>query len=75
VTGQFVDDKRTGMWTEYDREGRVTLTATYKDGTLDGNWRQLVDGVVVEGTLTQGRRTGTWTQTDKAGAVRHLSYR
>jgi len=75
VTGQFADDKRTGTWTEYDREGRVTLTATYKDGVLDGNWRQLVDGVVVEGVLTQGRRTGTWTQTDKAGAVRQLTYR
>jgi antitoxin component YwqK of YwqJK toxin-antitoxin module len=74
LTGQFADDKRTGIWTEYDREGGVTLTATYKDGVLDGNWRQLVDGVVVEGVLTQGRRTGTWTQTDKAGAVRRLTY-
>jgi antitoxin component YwqK of YwqJK toxin-antitoxin module len=74
LTGQFADDKRTGTWTEYDREGRVTLTATYKDGVLDGNWRQLVDGVVVEGVLTQGRRTGTWSQTDKAGAVRRLTY-
>ncbi|HEU4734333.1 MAG TPA: hypothetical protein VFT22_40855 [Kofleriaceae bacterium] len=74
VTGQFVDDRKTGVWTQYDPEGHVTLTATYKDGVLDGAWRQLVDGVVLEGTLTQGRRTGTWTRTDKAGVVRELRY-
>jgi hypothetical protein len=62
------------VWTTYDADGRVTLTATYKDGVLDGPWRQLVGGVVLEGTLTQGRRTGTWTQTDKAGAVRQQGY-
>ena len=74
VTGQFIDDRRTGTWTHYDGEGRVTLTATYLDGVLHGPWRELRDGIVLEGTLTQGRRTGGWTQTDKAGAVRQLSY-
>lgn len=74
VSGQFVNGRKTGVWTQYDPEGRVTLTATYKDGVLDGPWRQLVAGVVLEGTLTQGRRTGTWTQTDKAGEVRQLTY-
>ena len=74
VTGQFVDDRKTGVWTQYDAEDRVVLTATYKDGVLDGPWRQLVGGVVLAGTLTQGRRTGTWTQTDKAGEVRELTY-
>jgi antitoxin component YwqK of YwqJK toxin-antitoxin module len=74
VTGQFADDRRTGAWTQYDADGHVTLTATYRDGVLDGPWRQLVGGVVLEGTLTQGRRTGTWTQTDKAGEVRQQSY-
>jgi antitoxin component YwqK of YwqJK toxin-antitoxin module len=74
VTGQFADDRKTGVWTEYDADGRVLLTATYKDGVLEGPWRQLVAGVVLEGTLTQGRRTGTWTQTNKAGEVRELTY-
>jgi antitoxin component YwqK of YwqJK toxin-antitoxin module len=74
LTGQFVDDRKTGAWTQYDPEGRVTLTATYKDGVLDGTWRQLIDGDILEGTLTQGRRTGTWTQTSKTGAVRQLTY-
>jgi hypothetical protein len=50
------------------------LTASYKDGVLDGIWRQMFDGGVVEGSLTQGRRTGTWTRTDKAGVVRQLTY-
>lgn len=74
VTGQFADDRRTGTWTSYDAEGRVVLIATYQDGVLDGPWRQLTDGVVLEGTMTQGRRTGSWTQTDKAGQVRQLTY-
>ena len=50
------------------------LRVVLADGVLDGSWRQLVAGVVLEGTLTQGRRTGTWTQTDKAGEVRQQSY-
>jgi len=74
LTGQFQDDRRTGTWTHYDPEGHVTMVARYKDGVLDGNWRQLTDGAVLEGNLTQGRRTGTWLQTDKAGAVRQLTY-
>jgi antitoxin component YwqK of YwqJK toxin-antitoxin module len=74
TTGQFHDDRKTGAWTQYDAEGHATLTASYRDGVLDGVWRQLVDGVVIEGTVTQGRRTGTWTRTDKAGLVRQLTY-
>jgi antitoxin component YwqK of YwqJK toxin-antitoxin module len=74
VTGQFADDRKTGVWTHYDPDGHVLLTASYKDGVLDGAWKQLVDGAVLEGTMTQGRRTGRWTRTDKAGQVRELTY-
>jgi antitoxin component YwqK of YwqJK toxin-antitoxin module len=74
LTGRFADDRKTGTWTQYDGEGRVLLTMTYKDGVLDGMWRQLVDGTVVDGFVTQGRRTGTWTRTDKGGVVRQLTY-
>lgn len=69
LIGQFAGDRRTGTWTAYDALGGVTLIATYKDGVLDGPWKQLVDGVVVEGTMVAGRRSGTWTRTDKAGQV------
>jgi antitoxin component YwqK of YwqJK toxin-antitoxin module len=74
VTGEFVDDRRTGTWTHRDAEGLVTLTASYRDGALDGAWRQLVEAAVVEGMMTQGRRTGTWTRTDRAGQVEELTY-
>ena len=55
--GQFAADQRTGTWTTYDADGAVTLIATYKDGVLDGPWRQLVAGVVLEGTMSGGRRS------------------
>lgn len=74
VTGQFAADRRTGTWTSYAPDGSVVLIATYKDGVLDGPWRQLVDGAVLEGTMVAGRRMGTWTRTDKGGAVRTLTY-
>jgi uncharacterized protein len=74
VTGQFAADRRTGTWTHYAADGAVVLVATYKDGVLDGPWRQLVGGVVLEGNLEAGRRAGTWTRTDKAGAVQTLTY-
>ncbi len=50
------------------------LTATYKDGVLDGPWRQLAAGVVYEGTMAAGRRSGTWTRTDRSGASQVLTY-
>jgi uncharacterized protein len=74
VTGQFAADRRTGTWTHHAEDGAVVLIATYKDGVLDGPWRQLVGGVVLEGTMEAGRRAGTWTQTDRGGAVRTLTY-
>jgi uncharacterized protein len=75
TTGQFADDLRTGTWTFYNAEGNVILQATYKQGVLDGPWHQLLDGAVLEGTMTQGRRTGTWARTDKAGTVRKITYK
>jgi uncharacterized protein len=74
LVGQFAADQRTGTWTAYDADGAVTLTATYKNGVLDGPWRQLVGGVVTEGQLSAGRRNGTWTQTDRAGHKQSVTY-
>ncbi len=74
VTGQFVDDQKDGTWTIYAADGAVLRIATYQAGVLDGPWRELVDGAVVEGTMVLGRRSGSWTRTDRAGAVRTLTY-
>ena len=74
LTGQYASDYKTGTWTHYAADGSVVLTATYKTGVLDGPWRELVDGTVLEGTMVGGRRSGTWTQTDRAGSVRKLHY-
>ena len=74
ITGQFASDRRTGTWTTYASDDSVVLVATYKDGVLDGPWRQLVGGFVLEGNMAAGRRAGAWTRTDKAGAVRTLTY-
>ena len=68
-------DRREGTWTEYNPGGAVVMTATYKDGVLDGPWRQLIAGVVIEGTLVAGRRSGTWTSTDKTGASQAITYK
>jgi antitoxin component YwqK of YwqJK toxin-antitoxin module len=75
MTGQFANDLRTGTWTSYDPSGSVVLTATYKAGVLDGPWRQLVNGVVLEGTMVAGRRSGSWTHTDRTGAVQTITYK
>lgn len=74
VTGQFAAARRTGTWHHHDAAGNVILTATYKDGVLDGPWRQVVDGAVLDGQMAGGRRTGTWTRTDRAGGVSKLTY-
>ena len=67
LVGSFVDDRRNGTWTSYAADGTVTLTATYKDGILDGAFSQLIAGSVLDGQMVAGRRSGTWTQTDRAG--------
>jgi uncharacterized protein len=75
LTGQFTDDRRTGTWTTYDPDGAVSLTATYKDGVLDGPWKQIEGGVVTEGAMAQGRRSGTWTRTERGGASQQTTYK
>lgn len=75
VTGEFAEDRRTGMWTFYDASGSVVRTATYRNGQLDGPYRELTGRVVDEGTMVAGRRSGEWTRTDHAGNVRKLTYR
>ena len=74
ITGAFVRDRKHGTWTTYDRDGRVIVTATYKDGVLDGPWRQLDGDAVVEGVMVAGRRSGTWTRTERSGAVSQQTY-
>ena len=74
VTGQFVDDQKDGTWTIYAGDGASLRTATYKAGVLEGPWRELVDGGVLEGNLVAGRRSGSWTRTERGGAVRKLTY-
>ncbi|MEO8703119.1 MAG: hypothetical protein ABI867_23945 [Kofleriaceae bacterium] len=75
VTGTFVDDLRAGTWTHYNADGNVVRIATYKAGVLDGPYREVVAGAVLEGPMVAGRRSGTWTRTDKAGSVRKLTYK
>jgi antitoxin component YwqK of YwqJK toxin-antitoxin module len=75
LTGQFVADRRDGTWTEYDAAGSVILTATYKAGVLEGSWRQLQGGIVIEGAMAAGRHIGTWTRTDRTGAVQSITYK
>jgi hypothetical protein len=53
----------------------VILAANYKDNVLDGPWRQLVGGAVLEGKMTAGRRAGLWTRTDRNGASQTLTYK
>jgi hypothetical protein len=48
---------------------------TYKDGVVEGPYRELTAGSVIEGPMVAGRRSGTWTRTDKGGGVRKLTYR
>jgi antitoxin component YwqK of YwqJK toxin-antitoxin module len=74
LTGQYADDQKHGTWTTFDREGTVVLTATYQHGVLEGPWRQLVDGAVLEGLMRGGRRVGIWTRTERGGAVSQLTY-
>jgi antitoxin component YwqK of YwqJK toxin-antitoxin module len=74
LSGQFVDGKKDGTWTTYAADGTVLVVATYVGGTLQGPWRQLVDGAVLEGVMDAGRRGGTWTRTDRGGVVSKLTY-
>lgn len=74
LIGQFADDQKHGTWTIYAPSGATLRIANYKNGVLDGAWRELADAAVVEGTMVAGRRSGTWTRTDRAGAVRKLTY-
>jgi antitoxin component YwqK of YwqJK toxin-antitoxin module len=75
LTGQFTADLRTGTWTMFDAKGTPTLVATYKDGVLDGPWKEVLATQTREGTLVAGRPSGTWTHTDPAGRARPIDHK
>jgi antitoxin component YwqK of YwqJK toxin-antitoxin module len=74
VTGEYLDDQKHGTWTTHAADGSVRTSASYVRGVVDGPWRQVVDGVVTEGTMAAGRRAGTWTTTDRGGGVSTVRY-
>lgn len=74
VVGQFDKGGKTGTWTWYDAGGAVVRIATYKDGVLDGPYRETAGKAVIEGQLVAGRRDGTWTTTEAGGEVRTSTY-
>jgi hypothetical protein len=57
-----------------DSSGATTLVATYKDGVLDGPWKEVTRDETAEGVLVAGRPLGTWTQTDRSG-TRQLDHK
>ncbi|MEJ7604562.1 MAG: hypothetical protein WKG01_42310 [Kofleriaceae bacterium] len=74
VTGQFASGRKTGTWTHRDPTGTVALVVTYRDGVLDGPWRQAGASGTLVGQVVAGRRSGTWTRTDAAGGVSKLTF-
>jgi uncharacterized protein len=62
VSGSFHADRKSGEWIYRRDDGSPSLVANYKNGVLQGPWRQLAgEKVVVRGQHEAGRRTGTWS--------------
>lgn len=60
--GHYSSGKKSGIWTEYDSEGRVKTIETYVDDVLNGDYAQydINNNVIVRGEYINNLREGRW---------------
>ena len=67
--GLLVNNKPDGVWRRFDRNGKITSRARYKDGVKRGKWivRDLDGKLLAKGRYdAKGLKKGVWTYWDSA---------
>lgn len=65
--GQYKNDKQTGVWKQYDEDGKLHYLTTYKDGKYDGLSQVWVNGVGYHNLSSE-------SYYDSYGTYREVSY-
>ncbi len=68
---QYENSLKVGLWTRFNKEGKIIAEASYKQNKKDGNWNIYNDkGIkLFEMKYTDGEKTGIWIQRDEKGNV------
>jgi len=68
--GNYTDDKRSGVWKEWDEDGKYGI-GSYDDDIPEGKWTfYYADGSVKsEGKFHKGKQTGVWTEYRENGDI------
>jgi antitoxin component YwqK of YwqJK toxin-antitoxin module len=70
IRGHYSDDQKDGVWQQFDRDGKLTVAATWSEGELNGSWQEFNNGKLsVTGLYAAGVRAGTWQWLDGNGTV------
>jgi len=69
--GQYLNNRRSGMWKFYNTSERIEQTGSFNSGRPDGNWKWYYeDGSLLrEEEYFQGRRDGLCTEYSVSGEV------
>lgn len=77
IEGNFVDDKKNGVWTKYNRDRKIILEETYHQGILEGEYNKYYDtGSIKEsGTYINGYLEGTVEiYNENSNLIRKINY-
>ena len=69
-TGNYVKDKREGLFIRYDEKGRIESEVIYKNGLKDGVEKNYKKNILIkETTYSKGLKNGIEKNYDKKGKL------
>jgi antitoxin component YwqK of YwqJK toxin-antitoxin module len=73
--GSYTDNKRTGVWKQWDRDGQYGIGG-YDNDVSEGKWTfYYADGSLkAEGKFRRGKQTGIWTEYRDNGDIAEGNY-
>lgn len=71
IEGHVKNDKRTGLWKSYYKNGTLWSQASYKNNFKDGSYTTFYEnGIIrIRGQYNLGNRTGIWNFYTKDGTL------
>jgi antitoxin component YwqK of YwqJK toxin-antitoxin module len=70
--GDFIEGRKSGVWTEYYKSGKVASLGNYENDAQTGEWKYFYeDGTISNiGQFTQGLKNGYWSANYPTGKLK-----
>jgi len=74
-TGLYIDDRKQGLWTTWYTNGNINNKRYYRNGELDGEYKQWFRNgdLELDGNYVLGTRQGLWTEWNLHNSIKETS--